>query len=102
VQGEAAPAHRILDWDFPMVYGTDREYSPIFGLAWKPHRHIRLRFDDTHPLAGSHHQKIVVFDDKVAFVGGLDLTNRRWDSCGHKADEPRRTFDERPIRPSTT
>ena len=48
---------RILDWDFPMVYGTDREYSPIFGLAWKPHRHIKFRFDDTHPLAGSHHQR---------------------------------------------
>src|SRR5687768_6254657 len=30
---------RILDWDFPMVYGGDREYSPIFGLAWKPHYH---------------------------------------------------------------
>src|SRR6478752_3927774 len=53
---------RILDWDFPMVYGTDREYSPIFGLQWQPHRHIDFRFDDTHPLAGSHHQKIVVID----------------------------------------
>lgn len=91
---EARPKLRIsiLDWDFPMVYGTDREYSPIFGLAWKPHRHIAFRFDDTHPLAGSHHQKIVVFDDKVAFAGGLDLTNRRWDSPKHSPEDPRRTF----------
>jgi phospholipase D1/2 len=89
----------ILDWDFPMVYGTDREYSPIFGIAWKPHRRVRLRFDDTHPLAGSHHQKIVVFDDKVAFAGGLDLTNRRWDTTAHKANEPRRTFDEKAYPP---
>ena len=71
---------RILDWDFPMAYGTDREYSPIFGLNWEPHRRITFRFDDTHPPAGSHHQKIVVVDDKVAFAGGLDLTNKRWDS----------------------
>src|SRR5215212_793389 len=49
---------RILDWDFPMVFGTDREYSPIFGLNWEPHKHIKFRFDDTHPLAGSHHQKV--------------------------------------------
>ena len=30
---EAKPQLRIdiLDWDFPMVYGTDREYSPIFA-----------------------------------------------------------------------
>ena len=98
---EANPKLRIdiLDWDFPMVYGTDREYSPIFGLAWKPHRHIRLRFDDTHPLAGSHHQKIVVFDDKVAFAGGLDLTNRRWDTSTHAADDPRRTFEGEPYPP---
>jgi phospholipase D1/2 len=89
----------ILDWDFPMVYGTDREYSPIFGLAWEPHRHIEFRFDDTHPLAGSHHQKIVTFDDKVAFAGGLDLTNSRWDSPQHTPDDPRRVFEEKPYPP---
>lgn len=90
---------RILDWDFPMVYGTDREYSPIFGLEWKPHRHIEFRFDDTHPLAGSHHQKIVVIDDKMAFAGGLDLTNKRWDSPKHAARDPRRTFQDEAYPP---
>jgi phospholipase D1/2 len=90
---------RILDWDFPMVYGTDREYSPIFGLAWKPHRHIKFRFDDTHPLAGSHHQKVIVIDDKLAFSGGLDITNKRWDSPRHSPDDPRRTFDDKPYPP---
>jgi len=89
----------ILDWDFPMVYGTDREYSPIFGLDWKPHRHIRLRFDDTHPLAGSHHQKVVIFDGKVAFAGGLDLTNRRWDTPAHAAGDKRRTFEAQEYPP---
>ena len=89
----------ILDWDFPMVYGADREYSPIFGLDWKPHRHIRFRFDDTHPLAGSHHQKIVVIDDKLAFAGGLDVTNRRWDTPDHIPNDPRRTFEDKPYPP---
>jgi phosphatidylserine/phosphatidylglycerophosphate/cardiolipin synthase-like enzyme/uncharacterized membrane protein YdjX (TVP38/TMEM64 family) len=89
----------ILDWDFPMVYGTDREYSPIFGLAWKPHRHIKFRFDDTHPLAGSHHQKVVVIDDKVAFAGGLDITNKRWDTPAHAPGDPRRVFEEEPYPP---
>jgi len=84
---------RILNWDYPMIYGTDREFPPIYGLAWKPHRHIDFRFDATHPVAGSHHQKIVVIDDRLAFVGGLDLTNRRWDTPRHEADDPRRTFN---------
>ena len=90
---------RILDWDFPMIYGTDREYSPIFGLSWEHHKHIDFRFDDTHPVAGSHHQKIVAFDDKVAFAGGLDLTNSRWDSPLHSPGDPRRTFEEKPYPP---
>lgn len=83
---------RILDWDYPMLFGTDREFPPIYGLEWKPHRHVDFRFDDTHPLAGSHHQKIVAIDDRLAFVGGLDLTNKRWDTPRHAPDDPRRTF----------
>ena len=84
---------RILDWDYPMVYGTDREFPPIYGLKWKPHRHIDFRYDATHPLAGSHHQKIVVIDDKLAFAGGLDIAARRWDTCAHAAGDPNRVFD---------
>jgi phosphatidylserine/phosphatidylglycerophosphate/cardiolipin synthase-like enzyme len=43
-------------------------------------------------VAGCHHQKIVVVDDAVAFVGGLDLTTSRWDTPAHRADEPSRTL----------
>jgi phospholipase D1/2 len=90
---------RILDWDFPMIFGTDREFPPIYGLDWKPHRHIDFRYDDTHPTAGSHHQKIVAIDDKLAFVGGLDLTSKRWDTPSHSPDDHRRTWDEEPYPP---
>jgi phosphatidylserine/phosphatidylglycerophosphate/cardiolipin synthase-like enzyme len=90
---------RVLDWDYPMIYGTDRDYPPIYGLTWKPHKHIDFRFDDTHPLAGSHHQKIVVIDDRLAFVGGLDLAARRWDTPEHRAGDPRRFFDGKPYPP---
>lgn len=85
----------VLDWDYPMIFGTEREFSPIYGLSWHPHRRVHLQFDDTHPLAGSHHQKVVVVDDKVAFVGGLDLTCRRWDTPAHLPDDPRRTADQK-------
>src|ERR1700752_5135379 len=71
---------RILDWDYPAVFGTDREPSPGHSGGWKPHRHIDFRFDDTHPVGGSHHQKIALIDDQLAFSGGLDLTNKRWDT----------------------
>ena len=89
----------LLEWDYPVIFGTDRELSPLYGLSWKPHRRVHFRFDDTHPLAGSHHQKIVVIDDRIAFVGGLDLTSRRWDTPSHRPDDPGRMFDGKPYPP---
>ncbi|MCC6534752.1 MAG: VTT domain-containing protein [Burkholderiales bacterium] len=90
---------RVLEWDYPVIFGVDRELSPIYGLSWKPHRRVHFRFDDTHPLAGSHHQKIVVIDDRIAFVGGLDLTSKRWDTPSHRPDDPGRTFEGKAYPP---
>jgi phosphatidylserine/phosphatidylglycerophosphate/cardiolipin synthase-like enzyme/uncharacterized membrane protein YdjX (TVP38/TMEM64 family) len=89
----------VLDWDYPMIFGTDREFPPLYGLGWKPARRVRLHYDNTHPVAGSHHQKIVVIDDAIAFSGGLDLTSRRWDTCEHRADDPRRVANGMPYPP---
>ena len=38
----------------------------------------------------SHHQKIIVVDDAVAFVSGYDLTRCRWDTSEHACKDPRR------------
>jgi phosphatidylserine/phosphatidylglycerophosphate/cardiolipin synthase-like enzyme/uncharacterized membrane protein YdjX (TVP38/TMEM64 family) len=88
----------ILTWDFPMVYGLDREW-PMYGLTWKPHRRVHLVYDSTHAAGGSHHQKVVVMDDTLAFCGGIDLTRRRWDTCAHSADDHRRAEDGIPYPP---
>jgi phospholipase D1/2 len=82
---------RVLNWDYPMVFGADREFPPLYGFGWKPAHRVHLRYDDTHPFAGSQHQKIVLIDDAIAFSGGIDLTVRRWDTRAHPAQEPRRT-----------
>ncbi|MCZ7563465.1 MAG: VTT domain-containing protein [Burkholderiales bacterium] len=63
---------------------------PIYTLGWRTHRRLHFHLDGRHPVGASHHQKIVVIDDALAFVGGLDLTVRRWDTPAHRADEPRR------------
>jgi phosphatidylserine/phosphatidylglycerophosphate/cardiolipin synthase-like enzyme/uncharacterized membrane protein YdjX (TVP38/TMEM64 family) len=90
---------RILDWDFPMVFGINREFPPVYGTGWKMHRRIDLRYDNTHPTIGSHHQKIAVIDDAVGFSGGLDFTCRRWDTCEHVAEDPRRVDAGTPYPP---
>ena len=89
----------VLNWDYPMVFGGDREMRPLYGLGWTPRRRVHLHYDNTHPVGGSHHQKIVVIDDAVAFSGGLDLACRRWDTCSHQAHDERRTVDGEPYPP---
>ncbi len=89
----------VLNWDYPMVFGTDREFPPLYGFGWSPARRVHLRYDDTHPVAGCQHQKIVVIDDALAFVGGIDLTVRRWDTPEHAPDDPRRIAYGKPYAP---
>ena len=91
VKKQRALQIHILIWDYPMIFGLDREWAPLPGWGWKPRRRIHFRYDNTHPIGGSHHQKLVIVDDKIAFCGGIDLTCRRWDTCAHAADDIRRT-----------
>lgn len=80
----------VLNWDFIVFYAPDREAMPAYKLGWRTHRRVHFRLDAAHPVGASHHQKIVVVDDAVAFVGGLDLTDRRWDAPAHAPDDTRR------------
>src|SRR5438552_2328510 len=68
----------ILIWDFSIIYAFEREPRPRqqFGRV---HPRLHFALDADHGTGGSHHQKVVVVDDEVAFVGGVDLTLRRWD-----------------------
>ena len=49
---------------------------------------IRCALDDRERPMHCHHEKLVVVDDRVAFVGGIDLTSyagNRLDACTHPA-----------------
>jgi len=81
---------RILEWDFAMLYAAHRELPAPYAAGWRHHRRLQIAFDGDHPMGGSQHQKIVVVDDRVAFVGGLDLTSARWDTSAHLGQDPRR------------
>jgi phosphatidylserine/phosphatidylglycerophosphate/cardiolipin synthase-like enzyme/uncharacterized membrane protein YdjX (TVP38/TMEM64 family) len=81
----------ILIWDYAALYTLERDPWSRWRLGWRTHRHVRFGFDDRHPVGGSHHQKIFVVDDALAFCGGTDLTSHRWDTSAHRVDEPART-----------
>jgi phosphatidylserine/phosphatidylglycerophosphate/cardiolipin synthase-like enzyme/uncharacterized membrane protein YdjX (TVP38/TMEM64 family) len=90
----------VLNWDFAMLYALEREWLPVYKLDWRTHRRLSFRMDAKHPIGASHHQKVVVVDDSVAFVGGLDLTRARWDTPEHASDAPlRHDSDGKPHAP---
>lgn len=81
---------RVLDWDSPLFFAPDREWAQQAHFDWFTHPNMRFALDDQHPVGASHHQKLVVIDDDIAFVGGIDLTDSRLDAPEHRACDPRR------------
>lgn len=80
----------VLEWDFALLYAADRELLPMYKTRWHTPRRLHFHLDSAHPVGASHHQKVVVIDDAIAFVGGLDLTHCRWDTPDHRPDDPHR------------
>ena len=80
---------RVLVWAMGPIY-SGKSLKMFRKRRWSSHPRIVLAFDSRHPIRGSHHQKLVVVDDTVAFVGGIDLTAKRWDTRDHLVDDPRR------------
>ncbi len=80
----------LLLWDYSMLYALEREPLPAVKLDWSTPLQISVCLDDVLPLGASHHQKVIVVDDALAFSGGLDLAIRRWDSSDHSMDNSRR------------
>lgn len=90
----------VLNWDYAMLYALEREWLPSYKFDWLTHQRIAFRMDANHPTGASHHQKIVVVDDALAFVGGLDLTRCRWDEPEHACHAPLRVdSDGKPYAP---
>jgi phosphatidylserine/phosphatidylglycerophosphate/cardiolipin synthase-like enzyme/uncharacterized membrane protein YdjX (TVP38/TMEM64 family) len=76
----------ILPWDYSFLFLPERELLPTVVLGWNTPERVHLCLDGTAPVISSHHQKLVVIDDSLAFCGGLDLTIRRWDTPDHALD----------------
>ncbi|HEX5023460.1 MAG TPA: phospholipase D-like domain-containing protein [Candidatus Binatia bacterium] len=90
----------ILAWNFSVIYSIDREWLQSWNFKWNTNERIQFCFDSCHPFGASHHQKYVVIDGRIAFLGGLDLCSGRWDDRGHRATNPLRVnSDQSPYAP---
>lgn len=90
----------ILKWNFGALKQWFWPKAAYWLLRWWLAKPIRLKFDSSHPLGCSHHQKIVVIDESLAACGGIDIAMRRWDTRDHKPDDPcRKTPNGKPYQP---
>ncbi|MBA2388670.1 MAG: hypothetical protein H0V67_00285 [Geodermatophilaceae bacterium] len=70
----------ILKWDLGAPKLLGRGTTVLRLIRWAMTRQITFKLDGAHATGASHHQKIVVVDDRLAFCGGIDMTASRWDT----------------------
>lgn len=85
----------ILKWDLGAIKLLGRGTTALRLARWAASSRIHFKLDGAHPPGASHHHKIVVIDDRLAFCGGIDMTADRWDTREH------RDCDEHRKRPTT-
>lgn len=82
---------RVLVWAGPPLPVFEPTRSDVRQVRDELTRgtNIRCVLDARERTMHCHHEKLVIIDDEVAFVGGIDLTSLsgdRWDSRDHEAD----------------
>ena len=89
----------ILAWDFHLVFAAERQWMQRVIFHWMTNSRLRFRFDKAPIPGGSHHQKFVVVDGALAFLGGMDVCECRWDDRCHRAVNRWRTSRGKPVKP---
>ena len=90
----------ITAWDYSVVYALEREWLQKLRFDFQSHSRVHFEFLEHPEPGGCHHQKLVIIDGRVAFIGGLDLCDARWDTRVHLKDDPARIdVHGRPYKP---
>lgn len=79
---------RVLLWAGPPLpmFKPTRHMMKAVRRELTVGTNIRCELDSRERTLHCHHEKIVIIDDEVAFVGGIDLTDLsgdRWDRSNH-------------------
>ncbi|XP_056289759.1 phospholipase D1 isoform X2 [Pseudoliparis swirei] len=76
----------MLYKEVELALGTNSEYSKRTLLMLHPNIKVMRHPDHVSSAVylWAHHEKIIVIDQSVAFVGGIDLAYGRWDDLEHR------------------
>lgn len=81
---------RVLAWDMPAGIAASQLFAPQRSEAYFFGSRVNYRVDDSLPKSACHHQKVVIIDDRLAFVSGGDVGADRWDTQDHLDHDPHR------------
>jgi phosphatidylserine/phosphatidylglycerophosphate/cardiolipin synthase-like enzyme len=85
---------RLLIWRSALPIAAQQEFFPHRARQWFKNSPVHFHLDDHVPFGACHHQKVLVIDDRLAFCGGGDISVDRWDTPGHRDDDPRRIMPD--------
>jgi phospholipase D1/2 len=80
----------ITAWDYSVIYAIEREWLQKLKFDFQAHPRVHFEFTSHPDTGGCYHRKLVIVDDEVAFLGGLDLCDSRWDTRCHVKHAPER------------
>lgn len=78
-------------WNYSFIMAGSRE--PMAVWRWRKAMLPNIHYirDGMVPVGACHHQKIVIVDDEIAFMGGMDISFGRWDKRSHYPHNEKRT-----------
>lgn len=81
---------RVLCWKSPLPIAATQDFFPLKARKCFAGSPVRFVLDGALPTGASHHQKVIIVDDVLAFCGGGDIGPDRWDTPEHLDADPRR------------
>jgi phosphatidylserine/phosphatidylglycerophosphate/cardiolipin synthase-like enzyme len=81
---------RLLIWRSALPVAISQDFFPHRARQWFKGSPVKFHLDAAVPMAGCHHQKVLVIDDQLAFCGGGDFGIDRWDTTAHADSDTRR------------
>lgn len=85
---------QVCAWRSPVVFSADHHISAAFRKVTGRLPNLTLSLVPSASGFNSRHEKYVIVDDVLAFIGGIDLTHNRWDTQEHLATHAGRTNPE--------
>lgn len=78
-------------WQAPAVFAADQYITEWFQDQAQALDNLELLRVPAASAFAARHEKYVIIDDFLAWVGGMDLSHSRWDTTDHRGDSEART-----------